>query len=89
MSKVKKEIVEAAAIKLMTNITSTMPSTTYKFLLGSATALATMNNHEKIHEMLGTVADPEGYISVDAMKAVVDGGFEAAGGKLQIDLFKN
>lgn len=44
MSKVKKEIVEAAAIKLMTNITSTMPTTAYKFLLGSATALATMNN---------------------------------------------
>ena len=89
MSKVKKEVVEAAALKLMSDITMTMPSTTYKFLLGSISALATMNNGQKIHEMLGLVADNEGYIDLDVIKAVVNGGFDASGGKISMDLFKN
>ena len=89
MSKVKKEVVEAAALKLMSDITMTMPSTTYKFLLGSISALATMNNGQKIHEMLGLVADNEGYIDLDIMKAIINGGFDASGGKISMDLFKN
>jgi hypothetical protein len=60
MSKVKKEVVEAAALKLLSDITMTMPTPTYKFLLGSISAVATMNNGQKIHEMLGLVADNEG-----------------------------
>lgn len=48
MGKVKKEIVEAAALKLLSNITSTMPSTTYKFLLGSMSALAALNKGKAI-----------------------------------------
>lgn len=44
MSKVKKEVLEAAVVKLLAKITSTMPTPTYKFLLGSATALMTVNN---------------------------------------------
>lgn len=89
MSKVKKEVIEAAALKLMSDITMTMPSTTYKFLLGSISALATMNNGQKIHEMLGLVADNEGYIDLDMLKAIVNGGFDASGGKISMDLFKN
>lgn len=89
MSKVKKEVVEAGALKLLSDITMTMPSTTYKFLLGSISALATMNNGQKIHEMLGLVADNEGYIDLDMLKAIVNGGFDASGGKISMDLFKN
>lgn len=39
--------------------------------------------------MIGLVADPEGFINVEAMKAVIDGGFSASGGKISVDLFKN
>ena len=48
MGKVKKEIVEAAALKLLANITSTMPSTTYTFLLGSMSALAALDKGKAI-----------------------------------------
>ena len=34
-------------------------------------------------------SDSEGFIDVDAMKAIINGGFEASGGKLSIDVFKN
>lgn len=34
-------------------------------------------------------SDSEGFIDIDAMKAIINGGFEASGGKLSIDLFKN
>ena len=34
-------------------------------------------------------ADSEGFIDIDAMKTIINGGFEASGGKLSIDLFKN
>jgi hypothetical protein len=89
MSKVKKEIVEAAILKLMADITMTMPTPTYKFLLGSISAIATMNNGQKIHEMLGLVADNDGYIDLDMLKTIVNGGFDASGGKISMDLFKN
>lgn len=89
MGKVKKEIVEAAALKLLTNITSTMPSTTYKFLLGSMSALAALNKGKAIDQLLNFASDSEGFIDIDAMKAIINGGFEASGGKLSIDLFKN
>ena len=38
--------------------------------------------------MLGTVADAEGYIDLDNVHAVIDGGFNASDGKISIDLFK-
>lgn len=88
MSKVKKEVLEAAIVKLLAKITSTMPTPTYKFLLGSASALMTVSNQKKVDEMLGTVADTEGYIDLDQVHAVIDGGFNASGGKISIDLFK-
>lgn len=44
MSKVKKEVLEAAVVKLLAKITQTMPTTTYKFLLGSATALMSVSS---------------------------------------------
>ena len=34
-------------------------------------------------------SDSEGFIDIDAMKAIINGGFEASGGKLSIDLFKS
>ena len=34
-------------------------------------------------------SDSEGFIDIDVMKAIINGGFEASGGKLSIDLFKN
>lgn len=89
MSKVKKEVVEAAALKLLSDITMTMPTPTYKFLLGSISAIATMNNGQKIHEMLGLVADNEGYVDLDMLKTIINGGFDASGGKISMDLFKN
>ncbi len=89
MSKVKKEVVEAAALKLLSDITMTMPTPTYKFLLGSISAVATMNNGQKIHEMLGLVADNEGYVDLDMLKTIINGGFDASGGKISMDLFKN
>lgn len=89
MSKVKKEVIEAAALKLLSDITMTMPTPTYKFLLGSITTLATMNNGQKIHEVLGLVADNEGYIDLSMLKAIINGGFDASGGKISMDLFKN
>lgn len=88
MSKVKKEVLEAAVLKLLAKITTTMPTPTYKFLLGSATALMTVNNRKKVDEMLCTVADADGYIDLDQVRAVIDGGFDASGGKISIDLFK-
>ena len=89
MSKVKKEVIEAAALKLLSDITMTMPTPTYKFLLGSISAIATMNNGQKIHEILGLVADNEGYVDLDMLKAIINGGFDASGGKISMDLFKN
>lgn len=89
MSKVKKEVIEAAALKLLSDITMTMPTPTYKFLLGSISALATMNNGQKIHEILGLVADNEGYVDLDMLKTIINGGFDASGGKISMDLFKN
>lgn len=89
MSKVKKEVIEAAALKLLSDITMTMPTPTYKFLLGSISAVATMNNGQKIHEILGIVADNEGYVDLDILKTIINGGFDASGGKISMDLFKN
>lgn len=89
MSKVKKEVIEAAALKLLSDITMTMPTPTYKFLLGSISAIATMNNGQKIHEILGLVADNEGYVDLDMLKTIIYGGFDASGGKISMELFKN
>jgi hypothetical protein len=47
MAKVKKEIIEAAMIKLIDNITATMPNTTYKFLLGGAAGILSLGGIEK------------------------------------------
>ena len=46
--KVKKEIVSAAIVKLLTSMTATMPTSTYKFLMGGMSAFATMKGLGKI-----------------------------------------
>lgn len=89
MSKVKKEVIEAAIVKLLADITATMPTPTYKFLFGSAAALIAQNNSQKIAQILGLVADQDDYIDLDAIKIAINGGFNASDGKLSIDLFKN
>ena len=89
MSKVKIEVIEAAALKLLSEITMTMPTTSHKFILGSISTAVTMNNGQKIHELLGLVADHEGYVDLSMIKAMINGGFDASGGKLTFDLFKN
>lgn len=88
MSKVKKEIIEAAVIKLMTDITSTMPNNTYKFILGSATAFATMNSKHQLETMLNSIVDKDGLIDVDMLKNVINSGFTASNGQVQIELFR-
>lgn len=34
------------------------------------------------------VADHEGYVDLSQVRAVIDGGFSASGGKISVDLFK-
>lgn len=38
---------------------------------------------------MSLAADNEGFIDTDVIKTIVNGGFEASGGKVSIDLFKN
>lgn len=89
MTRVKKDVVEAAALKLLSDITMTMPNTAYKFIMGSMSALAAAGNGQMVGQFLGTVADQEGYVDLDMVRAVVDGGFKASGGKVCVDLFKD
>lgn len=87
MAKVKPEIIEAAIVKLIDNITSTMPNTTYKFILGGAAGMLGISNLEKLKSMILTFQDEHGLIDTDKIRATYDAAFKAAGGKLSIELF--
>ena len=65
--KVKKEIVSAAIVKLLTNITATMPTSTYKFLMGGMSAFATMKGLGKIEEMMDVITDLDGLVDIDVL----------------------
>jgi hypothetical protein len=81
MAKVKKEIVEAALVKLVDNITATMPSTTYKFILGGAAGLLSVSRLDKIKGMLSVFQDENDLVDTDKLKVVYKSAFKAAGGK--------
>ena len=85
--KVKKEIVSAAIVKLLTNITATMPTSTYKFLMGGMSAFATMKGLGKIEEMMDVITDLDGLVDIDVLQNMIASAFTASGGTLQIDLF--
>lgn len=85
--KVKKEIVSAAIVKLLTNMTATMPTSTYKFLMGGMSAFATMKGLGKIEEMMDVITDADGLVDVDVLQNMITSAFTASGGVLQIDLF--
>ena len=65
--KVKKEIISAAIVKLLTNMTTTMPNSTYKFLMGGMSAFATMKGLGKIEEMMDVITDENGLVDVDML----------------------
>lgn len=85
--KVKKEIISAAIVKLLTNMTTTMPNSTYKFLMGGMSAFATMKGLGKIEEMMDVITDENGLVDVDMLQNMIQSAFTAAGGTLTIDLF--
>lgn len=87
MAKVKKEIIEAAMLKLVDNITATMPNTTYKFLLGGAAGILSLGGIEKIRGTISMFEDENGLIETQKIKQIYQSAFAASGGKLQIDLF--
>lgn len=89
MAKVKKEIMDAALIKLLDRINTTMPNNTYKFLLGGATGLMSIAGLEKINQALDAFADANGLIETEHIKTIYSEAFRASDGKLQIDLFNN
>ena len=85
--KAKKETVEAAILTLVNQITETMPGTMYKFLLGGATAFATLKSNDKIRKILDHVSDESGLVDVDLLEKMIDGAFKASDGKVQLELF--
>lgn len=85
--KVKKEIISAAIVKLLTNMTATMPTSTYKFLMGGMSAFATMKGLGKVEEMMGVITDENGLVDVDLLQNMLQSAFTAAGGTLSIELF--
>lgn len=85
--KVKKEIVTAAIVKLLTNMTATMPDSKYKFLMGGMSAFAAMKGLGKIEEMMDFLTDKDGLVDVDMLQNMIQSSFTAAGGTLTIDLF--
>lgn len=85
--KVKKEIVTAAVVKLLTNMTATMPNSVYKFLMGGMSAFAAIKGLEKLECMTDAIADADGNVDVDMLQNMVQSAFAAAGGTLTIDLF--
>lgn len=87
MAKVKREIVEAAALKLVDSITSTMPNSTYKFLLGGAAGLLSLGNLGKLKAAAAAFEDENGLIETQHIRQVYKSAFAASGGKLQVELF--
>jgi hypothetical protein len=62
MAKVKKEIIEAAMLKLVDNITATMPNTTYKFLLGGAAGILSLGGIDKLKSAINMFEDENGLV---------------------------
>jgi hypothetical protein len=87
MAKVKKEIIEAAMLKLVDNITATMPNTTYKFLLGGAAGLLSLSGIDKLKNAINMFQDENGLIETQNIKQIYQSAFTASGGKVQIELF--
>ena len=87
--KVKKEIVSAAIVKLLTSMTATMPTSTYKFLMGGMSAFATMKGLGKIEQMMDAITDTDGLVDVDVLQNMIASAFNASGGVLQIELFNS
>lgn len=87
MAKVKKEIIEAALLKLVDKITSTMPNNTYKFLIGGAAGLLSLGNMGKINEVIAMFQDENGLIETENIKHIYESAFKQADNKLQIELF--
>jgi hypothetical protein len=87
MAKVKKEVIEAAMLKLVDNITATMPNTTYKFLLGGAAGLLSLGGIDKLKNTINMFEDENGLIETQKIKQIYQSAFAASGGKLQIELF--
>lgn len=87
MAKVKKEIIEAAMLKLIDNITSTMPNTTYKFLLGGAAGILSLGGLDKLKGAITMFQDENGLIETQNIKQIYQSAFAASGGKVQIELF--
>ena len=85
--KVKKEIVSAAIVKLLTSMTATMPTSTYKFLMGGMSAFATMKGLGKLEQMMDAITDTDGLVDVDVLQNMIASAFNASGGVLQIELF--
>ena len=70
MAKVKKEIIEAAMLKLIDNITSTMPNTAYKFLLGGAAGLLSLGGLDKLKGTITMFQDENGLIETHNIKQI-------------------
>lgn len=87
MAKVKREMVEAAALKLVDNITSTMPSSTYKFLLGGAAGLLSLGNIGRLKAAAAVFEDENGLVETQHIRRVYQSAFAASGGRLQVELF--
>lgn len=87
MGKVSKENVRLELMNMLAKITQTMPSATHKFALGTASALIATNASQYINDMLTPISDGEGYVDTEKARAVMYGGFDAAGGKIQVELF--
>ena len=68
MAKVKKEIIEAAMLKLIDNITSTMPNTTYKFLLGGAAGILSLGGLDKLKGAITMFQDENGLVETQNIK---------------------
>ena len=71
--KAKKETVEAAILTLVNQITETMPGTMYKFLLGGATAFATLKSNDKIRKIFDHVSDESGLVDTGRVTQLKNG----------------
>lgn len=88
MSKVNKEIVQAAIMKLAMDVGRTMPTSLHKFVYGGATAFATIKGSAFIDSMLQFDTDENGLVDVDVLKKIVEVAFQQSEGKVQIPLFQ-
>ena len=73
--KVKKEIVSAALVKLLTNMTTSMPNSVYKFLMGGMSAFAAMKGLDKVQSMLDIITDENGLVDIDILQNMIQSAF--------------